>query len=774
VLSAALWLRPMPITYLAFDAAERDPGVRIARPDSTILIPANGWRPVRLQIEARLPGAPPEGADIQLVVDGHPVTGMRAGDAWQTHQVVVRTPVVYPRLFKLQLQGPAAGPRLHVRSVSARQLLRGSRAAGLALLGGALGLLLFGIGRRLPPRPLGQRVVLAACTIVYAVLVLRSAWLSDDAYITLRTVENIVSGLGARWNVAERVQSYTHPLWMLLLIPARWLAGEPYMAIMALSIATALAAFVALLASGRCTAAAVLGAVMLLFSRAFVEYSTGGLENPLTFLLLALFFWRFWSRAERGADVPLVLAASLVVLSRADALLLILPALALGFWRCPSWAAAARALTGCVPLGAWALFAFWYYGAVSPNTALAKLNTAVPLDELVPVGLAYLADSIRRDPFTIGVTLVAAVLAAVQRSAAAWVAVAGAISYYVYIVWIGGDFMAGRFLAAPAYVSALGVAGSRSICGWRPGWQVAAIALLVAAGHASNRGPSEMLGGDASLTRFLDPARRFGDERSNYYPATGLLSTRPLPDATMERGVQARAEKQPVALASAIGMFAFYAGPEVHVLDVLALTDPLLARLPSNRPWRPGHFQRPIPEGYVESLRDGTNVLRDPRMQAYYERIRLVTRGPLWSLERIRTAIGLSTGRYDAEVPREIVTIETPEHESSVSGSVLIGGWALDLTAAADTGVDAVHIYAYARSLASGETPGGPVLLSKETYGGSRRDVAGTYGARFRYAGFSFNVRPGTLAPGTYDIAVFARSRVSGLYNSRSVRIQVR
>jgi arabinofuranosyltransferase len=43
------------------------------------------------------------------------------------------------------------------------------------------------------------------------------AWLCDDAYITFRTVDNFIHGYGLTWNVAERVQAYTHPLWMLLL-----------------------------------------------------------------------------------------------------------------------------------------------------------------------------------------------------------------------------------------------------------------------------------------------------------------------------------------------------------------------------------------------------------------------------------------------------------------------------------------------------------------------------------------------------------------------------
>ena len=67
------------------------------------------------------------------------------------------------------------------------------------------------------PSPAIARWVAVPLLITYLVLVVSNAWLSDDAYITFRTVDNVVNGYGLTWNVVERVQAYTHPLWMLLL-----------------------------------------------------------------------------------------------------------------------------------------------------------------------------------------------------------------------------------------------------------------------------------------------------------------------------------------------------------------------------------------------------------------------------------------------------------------------------------------------------------------------------------------------------------------------------
>ena len=121
-------------------------------------------------------------------------------------------------------------------------------------------------------------------------LMIWSAWIVEDAFITLRTVDNFLHGYGLRWNIAERVQTYTHPLWMLALTASSWMMGESYYSTIATSIATSLAAVTLLtykLAASRRTAVAGLLAVGT--SQAHLDYATSGLENPLTHLLLALF-----------------------------------------------------------------------------------------------------------------------------------------------------------------------------------------------------------------------------------------------------------------------------------------------------------------------------------------------------------------------------------------------------------------------------------------------------------------------------------------------------
>lgn len=116
-----------------------------------------------------------------------------------------------------------------------------------------------------------------------------------------------------------------------------------------------------------------------------------------------------------------------------------------------------------------------------------------------------------------------------------------------------------------------------------------------------------------------------------------------------------------------------------------------------------------------------------------------------------------------------IVAIGVPAWGSAVPSTFLIGGWAIDLRSAAGTGVDAIHVWAYPNP-GSG-TP--PVFLGVADYGAYRPDVGGAFGPQFTYSGF--NLIAGPLAPGTYDVVVFARTLASGAFEIYGVaRVTVR
>ena len=55
---------------------------------------------------------------------------------------------------------------------------------------------------------------------------LKTAWLSDDSFITLNQVWNFINGEGIVWNSNQRVQAFTHPLWFLMLSSVSFFTRE--------------------------------------------------------------------------------------------------------------------------------------------------------------------------------------------------------------------------------------------------------------------------------------------------------------------------------------------------------------------------------------------------------------------------------------------------------------------------------------------------------------------------------------------------------------------
>ena len=162
---------------------------------------------------------------------------------------------------------------------------------------------------------------------------------------------------------------------------------------------------------------------------------------------------------------------------------------------------------------------------------------------------------------------------------------------------------------------------------------------------------------DLNQPRFTerDLVTGINDERAYYYPISGLLNYRPGRDMPfsgegwVEHGKALRASGKSVVDEKNVGYIGYFAGPDVHIVDLYALCDPLLARRPASSPekWRIGHFERAVPDGYLVTLRTGVNQIRDPNLAAYYDQLALITRGPLFSRARLIAIWKMNTGQFD-------------------------------------------------------------------------------------------------------------------------------
>lgn len=485
------------------------------------------------------------------------------------------------------------------------------------------------------------RPAAAALLTLFLITLLRTAWISDDAMITLRTLMNFEHGYGLRFNIDERVQAYTHPLWLFVLAVFSFVTGNIYTATFGASVMTSLVAFHLLLAHvGRYAAGALAAGLALLMSKAFIDYGTSGLENPLSHVLVllgALFALRLQEQPSSRSTTGFFLICSLAYLSRPDMLVLLFPlAMQVGYqaWQHRDTRLFRSLAIGALPALAWTGFSIYYYGFPFPNTAYAKLGTGIELGERVAQGLHYLVQSLDRDPLTLGFIAVALVLG-LRGSLVFKSLAAGMALHLAYIVSIGGDFMEGRFLTAPLIAGAVIVARSTGTPG---GW----IALAVGSALLGAQQLPSTLWSNALYQNKELGLYGIADERGYYFHEHGLTST--------PKGRFAQPDWTAYAFRTEVscqlGAQGLTSGPHVHLIDECGLSDPLLARMPAKamKGWRIGHFYRQFPTDYKRSVDLRRNEVLDPAMRRYYESIRLITRGPLNHPSRLREILRINTG----------------------------------------------------------------------------------------------------------------------------------
>ncbi len=492
-----------------------------------------------------------------------------------------------------------------------------------------------------------HRAVVATTMAVGLIVFVRLAWMGDDAFICLRVVDNFVNGYGLRWNVAERVQAFTNPLWVLLLTVAYSITREPFYTTLAISFFFWMGTlFVATRQIARGPLAALVAASALLFSRAVTEHGAGGLETALSYFLIAKFVERLLSPTEKPHQVfALTLFFSLALVNRLDNLWLLLPPLGYGLWKhrgSPNffgWLA-----LGLSPLFAWELFALVYYGNFLPGPYYAKVLTGINRGEYLGQGLLYFINFARFDPLGVIVIFTAVATGLLFRNPKTLALTFGILSHLIYVLWVGGDFMAGRFFSTTVLSSTFALLSLKLERRKSLATIITAAGLLIALGLRTNG--SQLT---ASSSRHKLEKAGIADERAWYVPYFGLTTL-----SRNDLRVAAPSGGRRVVATTLIGLGGFQAGPEAHFIDLHSLADPLLSRLPAsyNATWRIGHFKREVPEGYPESALAGKNWLKDPALGVFWEKVMLITRGDLFTKARWGAILSMNLGRYDQLVDK--------------------------------------------------------------------------------------------------------------------------
>ncbi len=497
--------------------------------------------------------------------------------------------------------------------------------------------------------------------VAYVFVLVQTAWLSDDAYITFRTIDNFVSGYGLRWNVAERVQVFTNPLWMFVVSVPYFFTREMFLTPLFVSIGISLLTVGLLLYQFSTNIAWgwVVG-VALACSAAFVDYSTSGLENPLTHLLISIFVVAYFKGSRSRANIRLLFfIAGLSMFNRLDTGLIFVPALAWVLFQHRSWKVFFEGTFALAPLLLWEIFCLIYYGFPFPNTAYAKLGTGIGGFELLNQGLDYYRYSLRHDPITILMVIAAIAGSVLQRDFKAIILSFGMVSYLLYVARVGGDFMGGRFFSAPVVLSAMMMAYWRVPAGFGKALPLVAAIMGIA---WLNQVPSwSSVSPDDTASLSYKDNHGIANERLYYYEDTGLLRYTEQKDMPTHRfareGRRRRAEGKAQTVAKGcVGMLGFFAGQKLHIIDSFALTEPLLSRIPSRYDirWRVGHFQREVPTGYIEAVQAGkVSFIKDKKLRDYYAHLKVITQGSLFTVDRWDHIWQMNMGSYDRLIAKD-------------------------------------------------------------------------------------------------------------------------
>ena len=210
-------------------------------------------------------------------------------------------------------------------------------------------------------------------------------WVVDDAFISLRYAWNLVHGAGLVYNPGEAVEGYSNLLWVLLGALFLRLGIEPVAGLQAVGlVAGLLTALSTLLLARRlfrgqpaAELKSLLALGLLAVNTSLAVYMQAGLETALFACLVITSVWRHEVELERPAAGPLsAILFALAWLTRPEA-----PAFLLYFvgrrllardGPPPGRRDAIRFAVFAVPVATYEIWGWLTYGALFPNTWVAK------------------------------------------------------------------------------------------------------------------------------------------------------------------------------------------------------------------------------------------------------------------------------------------------------------------------------------------------------------------------------------------------------------------
>jgi arabinofuranosyltransferase len=329
--------------------------------------------------------------------------------------------------------------------------------------------------------------LLAAPLVIVLVGAWRFRWLSDDSFIDLRVVRNILSGHGPVFNPGERVEAYTNPLWVLALVishyllwfvPLNWSAVLLGISSTAVGFYFAQRAGIRLLQRENGRFSLPIGLYVVSSVAVVWEFATSGLETGMVFAWIGLSWWllaRVIEYSNRQGATALFLGLGPLIRPDLAIFTLIFAGtfFALRLRTDPvtelasKWRWWTLGVVVAAPTVMYEIFRIGYFGLLVANTAIVKSAFSPWISQ----GIRYFNDF--QSNYWLWLPLSILIVLFIRQTRRRFIdghrtealvflspVVAGVLSVG-YVIFIGGDFMHGRLLL-PGFFSIM------LACWWTP------------------------------------------------------------------------------------------------------------------------------------------------------------------------------------------------------------------------------------------------------------------------------------------------------------------
>ncbi|MFO7865940.1 MAG: hypothetical protein R6V02_03885 [Candidatus Aminicenantes bacterium] len=442
-------------------------------------------------------------------------------------------------------------------------------------------------------------------------MILRKAWVSEDAFIMLRYADNFMDGLGPVFNAQERVEGYTHPLWLAVVSFFRWLGLSAKGSVIVPGLLASFSALYILFFKIRFSKGADSapglnpGAVVLIGTSAFIDFGTSGLETALSYLLLVVYAKFLAEDRWRNQPAAMGLVAAFLVLTRPDFGLFLIFLLGLYayevFLRRIQFRQVLQFLAfPFVLVGGWQVFRMGYYAAFFPNPVYTKSGAGAYFSQ----GIKYLADLFQGSLLWLVLILaVSAVLLNIRSGSwksRALIFFSGLVHGF-FVIRGGGDFMHGRYLLPAFVLFAASMAGAFDrFFQKKVFYKNAYIAASLFLFYLSFQTLPVQLKGQYYHHGISN--ERYAYYKDQLVPLKYLFTdTVIFMWKTIGKNYNALARQSGMDIRVAyknVGYTGYYAGKDVVVIDKLGLTDPVISRVALQQRERPGH-EKHAPLGYM-------------------------------------------------------------------------------------------------------------------------------------------------------------------------------